>query len=166
MVCLWEASMKIACWIYGNMPVCFTVKPLSQHWVQLFVNGSLSCFKILGTLNSLLLMPWTQSHKKFSEWKQVHVEMESSKTNQTRWDWHHNTFSCALRRVVKGSAFCGLRTRGLTDSHRRLECFVLCRHIARATVNKTRWPCHSHLYELCWRYQRQASLTWEASTIL
>jgi len=63
MVCLWEASMKIAYWIYGNRPVCFTVKPLSQHWVQLFVNGSLSCFKILGTSNSLLLMPWTQSHK-------------------------------------------------------------------------------------------------------
>ena len=36
------------------------------------------------------------NHKKFSERKQAHVEMESSKTNQTRWEWHHNTFTPSL----------------------------------------------------------------------
>ena len=29
---------------------------------------------------------WITSHKKFSEGKQVHVGMETSKTNQTRWE--------------------------------------------------------------------------------
>ena len=38
----------------------------------------------------------SKSHKKFSEWKQLHVEMEPSKTNQTRWEWHHNTFKPSL----------------------------------------------------------------------
>ena len=37
----------------------------------------------------------------FPSWKQAHVGMEASKTNQTRWEWHHNTFhtiptSCAV----------------------------------------------------------------------
>ena len=32
------------------------------------------------------------SRKTFPEQKQTHVGMESSKTNQTRWEWHHNTF--------------------------------------------------------------------------
>ena len=33
-------------------------------------------------------IPTVQSHKKFSEGKQVHVGMEASKTNQTRWALH------------------------------------------------------------------------------
>ena len=39
------------------------------------------------------------SHKKFSERKQAHVGMEASKTNQTRWEWHHNTFTPPLHLV-------------------------------------------------------------------
>ena len=46
------------------------------------------------------------SHKKFSEGKQLHVGMEASKTNQTRWEWHHNTFTPSLHLVP----FCQLRT--------------------------------------------------------
>ena len=46
------------------------------------------------------------SHKKFSEGKQVHVGMEASKTNQTRWEWHHNTFTPSLHLVP----FCQLHT--------------------------------------------------------
>ena len=54
----------------------------------------------------------------FSGWKQAYVRMEPSKTNQTRWKWHHNTstpslrfvpfcqlclvFICVHRRVVEG----------------------------------------------------------------
>ena len=34
-----------------------------------------------------------KSHKKFCEHKQKHVEKELSKTNQTRWKWHHNAFT-------------------------------------------------------------------------
>ena len=58
--------------------------------------------------------------KGFSKGKQAHVEMETSKTSQTRCERHHNTFtpflnlvpfcqlcfvfvSCAHRRVVEGS---------------------------------------------------------------
>jgi len=25
--------------------------------------------------------------------KQAHIGMEPSKTNQTRWEWHHSTFT-------------------------------------------------------------------------
>ena len=39
------------------------------------------------------------SHRKFSEGKQVHVGMKASKTNQTRWGWHHNTFTASLHLV-------------------------------------------------------------------
>ena len=35
--------------------------------------------------------------KKFSEWKQTHVRMELSKTSQTRWEQHHNTFTLVSR---------------------------------------------------------------------
>ena len=38
-----------------------------------------------------------QVTKKFTEWKQVHVGMEPSKTSQTRWEQHHNTFTPSLR---------------------------------------------------------------------
>ena len=34
-----------------------------------------------------------QVTKTFSEWKQVPVGMEPSKTSQTKWKWHHNTFT-------------------------------------------------------------------------
>ena len=40
------------------------------------------------------------SHKKFSGGKQVHVGMETSKTNQTRWEWHHNTFTPSKTCIV------------------------------------------------------------------
>ena len=45
-----------------------------------------------GTSAACLLVKQRRSHKKFSEWKQVHVGVEPSKSNQTRWEWHHNTF--------------------------------------------------------------------------
>ena len=32
------------------------------------------------------LVVYTTSHKKLSGWKQVHVGMEASKTNQARWE--------------------------------------------------------------------------------
>jgi len=41
----------------------------------------------------------TTSHRKFSEWKQAHLGMELSKTSQTRWEWHHNTFTPSLHLV-------------------------------------------------------------------
>ena len=40
-----------------------------------------------------------QVTKTFCEGKQVHVGMEASKTNQTRWEWHHNTFTPYLHLV-------------------------------------------------------------------
>ena len=39
------------------------------------------------------------SHKKVSWTKQVHVGMEPSTTNQTRWEWYHNTFTPSLHLV-------------------------------------------------------------------
>ena len=47
-----------------------------------------------------------QVTKKFSEWKQAHVGMEPSKTSQTRWERHHNTFTPSLHLVP----FCQLCT--------------------------------------------------------
>ena len=46
------------------------------------------------------------NHKKFTEWKQAHAGMEPSKTNQTRWEWHHNPFTPSLHLVP----FCQLFT--------------------------------------------------------
>ena len=39
------------------------------------------------------------THKQFSKGKQVHVRMELSKTNQTRWEWHHNIYAPSLHLV-------------------------------------------------------------------
>ena len=39
------------------------------------------------------------SNKKVFNWKQAHVGMEPSKTNQTRWEQHHNTFTPSLHLV-------------------------------------------------------------------
>ena len=58
--------------------------------------------------------PCVKVTKKFSGWKQAHVGMEPSKTGQTRWERHCNTFTpslhlvplfvnCVHRRVVEGS---------------------------------------------------------------
>ena len=35
----------------------------------------------------------SQVTKKVSNWKQAYVGMKPSITNQTRWQWHHNTFT-------------------------------------------------------------------------
>ena len=40
-----------------------------------------------------------KSQKDFSEQKQAHVGMEPSKTSQTRWEWHHITFTPSLHLV-------------------------------------------------------------------
>ena len=37
-----------------------------------------------------------KSYKKFSEGKQVHVGVEALKTNRTRWERYHNTFTPSL----------------------------------------------------------------------
>ena len=47
-----------------------------------------------------------QVRKSFPSWKQAHVGMEASKTNRTRWEWHHNTFTPSLHLVP----FCQLCT--------------------------------------------------------
>ena len=47
---------------------------------------------LLPFLISSTKKPNRNKSKGFSEWKQAHVGIEPSKTNQTRWKWHHNTF--------------------------------------------------------------------------
>ena len=46
------------------------------------------------------------SHKTVSEWNQVHVGIEPSKTSQTRSEWHHNTLPPSLHLLP----FCQLCT--------------------------------------------------------
>ena len=58
---------------------------------------------MFGLVQLLWISPYCLNHKqvvkKFSEWKQVHVGMEPPKTSQTRWEWHHNTFTPSLHLV-------------------------------------------------------------------
>ena len=39
---------------------------------------------------------WSKILCKCKKVKQVHVGMEPMKTNQSRWEWHHNTFTPSL----------------------------------------------------------------------
>ena len=48
---------------------------------------------------AIVTLVYNTSHKKFTEWKQMHVWMKTSKTNLTRWEWHHNTFTPSLQLV-------------------------------------------------------------------
>ena len=63
--------------------------------------------------------------KKFSEWKQAHVGIEPS-TNQTRWEWHHNTSTPSLHLV----AFCQLIISVLQNDmmHYTLHCLLHLPH--------------------------------------
>jgi len=63
-----------------------------------------------------LLKQHITSHKKVFDRKQAYVEMETSKTNRTRWVWHPNTFTLSLRfanhalwLLVEG---CGMQSGG------------------------------------------------------
>ena len=55
---------------------------------------------------------------KFSEWKQTHVWMEPSKTSQTKWERHHNTFTPSLHLVP----FCQL---AMTPKKNSLSLFTV-----------------------------------------
>ena len=63
-----------------------------------------------------MALEWGNRNKVF--WKQVHVGMEASKTNQTRWEWYHNTFTPSLHLVP----FCQLCT--LQNSLHALSLFI------------------------------------------
>jgi len=45
----------------------------------------------LGARDFITTCIYLTGPKKFSEGKQAHV-LEPSKTNQTRWEWHHTPF--------------------------------------------------------------------------
>ena len=74
--------------------------PLASIWIYddtlFFVNNKVLYFRTLQIMHLPLKnktkKQQEQVTKKFSQWKQAHVGMEPSKTNQTRWEWHHNTF--------------------------------------------------------------------------
>jgi len=86
----------------------------SWPWIQL-CSGPLQKAKCLSLGPKLEVI-------KFPERKSAHVGMDPSKTNQTRWELHHNTFtiptvsccqlclviSCVPRRVVEGSRMCSV----------------------------------------------------------
>ena len=63
-----------------------------------------SLLPLLSQFNSSLKCSWQPD--KLQVTKQMHLGMESSKTNQTRWEWHHNTFPPSLHHVP----FCQLCT--------------------------------------------------------
>ena len=83
----------VLCEQHSSMLSCFTnhASSLRLPYPPLF---SLTISK-----NQLKQKQQEQVTKTFSRWKQVHVGMEPSKTSQTRWEWHHNTFIPSLHLV-------------------------------------------------------------------
>ena len=61
----------------------------------------LSCISLLRLAPTMFYIFYCiiQVTKKVSERKQVHAVMEPSKTSQTRWERHHNTFTPSLHLV-------------------------------------------------------------------
>ena len=65
---------------------------LFQHVNSIVLVHTMKPHSMPRSLNSCKVTGWVRtteqqtSHKKFSEGKQVHVGMEPSKTNQTRWE--------------------------------------------------------------------------------
>ena len=69
-------------------------------------DSSWRCKKWTKWSNSLqegFLIPQNLQYKQVSEhsnhwwcWYEVHIGLEPSKTDQTRWEWHHNTFKPSL----------------------------------------------------------------------
>ena len=56
-----------------------------------------SLLSLLSQFNSSLKCSWQPD--KLQVTKQMHVGMEPSQTNQTRWEWHYNTFPPSLHLV-------------------------------------------------------------------
>ena len=68
-----------------------------QWWDNAFLPGTYAvAYGVDALLPGPCFHPWwvNTSHK-----KQVYVGMKPSKTNQTRWEWHHNTFTPSLHFV-------------------------------------------------------------------
>ena len=63
-----------------------------------------------------------QVTKSFPSWKQAHVRMGASKTNQTRWEWYHNTFISLMTQYCQISATSAefmIKQLWLTSKYRR-----------------------------------------------
>ena len=62
-------------------------------------HASSPCLPLFSLTTSIKKKQQEQVTKKFSKWKQAHVGMEPSKTSQTRWERHYNTFTPSLHLV-------------------------------------------------------------------
>ena len=71
-----------------------------------------------------------QVTKSFPSWKQVHVGMEASKTNQTRWEWHHNTHT------IQTSCACHFANH----AHHKLHWMNKVLSFAHHSPTHKRWP--------------------------
>ena len=89
-------------WAGDFMMIPFHVNKIVLYCYHNFKNHAFSPWPPFPPLFSLVV-PKQQCNsnksQKFSEWKHSHVGMEPSKTNQTRWGWHHNTFTPSLHLV-------------------------------------------------------------------
>ena len=113
------------------------------------------------------------SHNKVF-WKQAHVGMEPSKTNQTRWEWHHNnshrpyilrhftvTYTnmhcvCVQRRTVEGSV---MGSAVHVDVHG--EWFVVLLRATCLTLEIIEFRCYEVKTEVeCWRLKSEVSWVW------
>ena len=121
-------------WIYN-----FTWKHLSLWWFLVLcekVYHASSPRPPLPPFFSFTIPKWKSNRnksQKFSEGKQAHLGMEASKTKQTRWEWHHNTFTPSVNLVP----FCQLCTP--QNSLHALNLFLWVRgykvlHFAHSTV--------------------------------
>ena len=81
-------------------PCSHTIVWLDECNVAACLCGHPKCNMLVAQAHLRMIQHLTSKvTKKFSKWKQVHVGMEPSKTNQTRWEWHHNTFAPPLHLV-------------------------------------------------------------------
>ena len=100
--------MTRVCSTLCHITVCYSVSLIPRHGEHLGMR-LLQClysdtcpwysWQILSLCNVRVdhTLAFLQVTKSFPSWKQVHVGMEASKTNhQTRWEWHHKTFTPSL----------------------------------------------------------------------
>ena len=94
-----ERCPSINCLLECSEAMCMTSSGHTKHRIESSLHSLQKITVIVVWVTTLFWIEIWKVTKKFAKRKQAHVGMKSSKTNQTRRERHHNTFTPSLHLV-------------------------------------------------------------------